>query len=124
MTLVYDESQEEMATLTERRRGLRITQQRPVKVFDAAANRYVGGRTADISSNGLRLELPAWAPVAPGKMLHVHVGIGASGSPLANRRNMMPARVIWVAPRLADSRATVSIGIEFLASVAAHLDAA
>lgn len=124
MTLVYDQDFEQTEVLTERRRGLRVSQQRPVKVFDAAANRYVGGRTFDVSSSGLRIELPAWAPITEGKTLDVHVGMAAAGSPLVYRRSMIPARVVWVTPRLADGRATVTVGIEFLASVSAHLEAA
>ena len=47
----------------ERRRGLRIRQHRPVKIFEPAGNRYFGGQTEDISSTGLRIELPAFATV-------------------------------------------------------------
>ena len=43
----------------ERRRGLRISQQRPVKVFEPSSARYFPGQTADISATGLRIELPA-----------------------------------------------------------------
>lgn len=124
MTLVYDPADQEAALMTERRRGLRIAQQRPVKVFDAAANRYIGGRTADICSNGLRLELPAWAPVEPGKTIDVFVEAGIGGSSLVNRRNMITARVVWVGSRDMRARECVAVGVEFLASAAAHLDAA
>ncbi|HLL88744.1 MAG TPA: hypothetical protein VK324_05535, partial [Tepidisphaeraceae bacterium] len=44
---------------SERRRGLRIRQARPVKVFEPTACRYFGGQTCDVSATGLRLELPA-----------------------------------------------------------------
>ena len=43
-------------TLPERRRGLRIRQHRPVKIFEPSIARYFGGRTEDISSAGLRIE--------------------------------------------------------------------
>ena len=39
---------------TERRRGLRIRQNRPVKVYEPTSARYFGGQTCDISSTGLR----------------------------------------------------------------------
>ena len=29
-------------------------------------------------------------------MLNVHVGVGQTGEGLANRRQMMPARVVWM----------------------------
>ena len=81
---------------SERRRGLRIQQHRPVKVFEPSAARYFPGQTEDVSATGLRLELPLSAPVIPGKLLSIHVGLSESGSALANRRSMIPARVVWV----------------------------
>jgi hypothetical protein len=108
----------------ERRRGLRIQQTRPIKVFEPTGSRYFGGQTQDVSSTGLRLKLPASMPVRPGKLLSIHVGLSETGQTLANRRNMIPARVVWVnRPRQTDAR-TLSIGVEFLASISAQLDAA
>jgi hypothetical protein len=108
----------------ERRRGLRIREQRPVKVFDAAAARYFGGQTEDISATGLRLELPGYAPVQVGDTLSIHVGLNRRGQSLANRRQMIPARVVWV--NRSDKRISgrIEAGIEFLSSIAARLDAA
>ena len=110
----------------ERRRGLRIQQTRPIKVFEATASRYFGGQTQDVSATGLRIELPSSTPVGPGKVLSIHVGLSESGHALANRRNMIPARVVWVSrPRAGDTQqTTMSAGIEFLASISAQLDAA
>ena len=105
----------------ERRRGLRISQARPVKVFEPWSARYIGGQTHDVSATGLRIELPMSAPVKEGKLLSIHVGLGSQGEALANRRQMIPARVVWV-ERGAGARLTA--GVEFLASIAAHLDAA
>jgi len=108
----------------ERRRGLRVRQSRPIKVFEPTANRYFGGQTEDVSSTGLRLELPAGIAVRPGKVLSIHVGLSESGSALANRRSMIPARVVWVnRPHDAGAR-TMSAGVEFVASISAQLDAA
>jgi hypothetical protein len=108
---------------SERRRGLRIAQHRPVKVYEPSSGRYVGGQTEDISATGLRIELPASAPVVPGKILSIHVGLSAAGQTLANRRQMIPARVVWANRRGAKSPKLIA-GVEFLASIAAHLDAA
>jgi PilZ domain len=108
---------------SERRRGLRIAQNRPVKVFESASGRYLGGQTEDISSTGLRIELPASSPVVPGKIVCIHVGLNASGQTLANRRQMIPARVVWTR-RLSANSAKLIAGVEFLASIAAHRDAA
>ena len=108
---------------TERRRGLRIRTERPVKVFEPAASRYFGGQTADISTTGLRIELPAFAPISEGETLNIHVSPGKTGA-LANRRQMMPARVVWVDRTNAIRTGHIHAGVEFLASIAAQLDAA
>jgi c-di-GMP-binding flagellar brake protein YcgR len=108
---------------SERRRGLRISQSRPVKVLHAPGGKYFGGQTQDISATGLRLELPAHASVRLGEMLSIHVGLSADGSSLANRRQMIPARVVWV--RRSPSRQQfMTAGVEFAASIGAQLDAA
>ena len=108
---------------TERRRGLRIRQSRPVKVYEPTTSRYFGGQTGDISVTGLRVELPAYAPVRVGDVLSIHVGLSESGQTLAHRRQMIPARVVWV-NRARRLDAKLEAGVEFLASIAAHLDAA
>jgi hypothetical protein len=110
----------ESASGAERRRGLRIAQARPVKIFEHASSRYFPGETKDVSATGLRIELPISAPVRAGKLLSIHVGLSRSGETLANRRAMIPARVIWIDR----SSKSMTAGIEFLASIAAHLDAA
>jgi len=115
---------EEEAVLPERRRGLRIRQRRPVKVFDPSMERYFGGQTEDLSSSGLRLELPAWAPLRPGKRLEIHVGLQGAGESLAIRRQMIPARVVWIDRMPEDGRGRIVAGVEFLASMAAQVDAA
>ena len=107
----------------ERRRGLRIRQQRPVKVLEPISARYFGGQTRDVSSTGLRIELPISAPVRPGEVLSIHVGLNGAGESLAHRRQMMPAKVVWVV-RTRGGKGKLTAGIEFLASIAAHLDAA
>lgn len=119
-----DEEADASGEGAERRRGLRIRQNRPVKVFGVAAAKYFGGQTEDISATGLRVELPGYAPIQPGDTLSVHVGLNHSGQMLANRRQMIPARVVWV--NRSDKRISgrLEAGIEFLSSIAAHLDAA
>lgn len=125
MTLVLTETCDEFDVSDghcERRRGLRIRQARPVKVYEQTGARYFGGRTEDISATGLRIELPASALLRPGKLLSVHVGLDREGTMLANRRSLIPARVVWV--DRGETMASVVAGVEFLASTAAHLDAA
>lgn len=122
MTMLMSEPRIE--SLAERRRGLRIHQNRPIKVYEPTAARYFGGQTQDISATGLRIELPYSPTIRPGKLLSVHVGLGDSGQSLANRRSMIPAKVVWVERTLTFPLGTISAGIEFHASIAAHLDAA
>ena len=108
----------------ERRRGLRVRQHRPVKVYEPAGARYFGGRTEDVSSTGLRIELPAFATVREGETLCIHVGLSSKGQSLANRRQMIPARVVWVNRSGPDRPGTIEAGVEFLSGIAALLDAA
>jgi hypothetical protein len=112
------------ATGVERRRGLRIAQNRPIKVYEPSIARYFGGQTQDVSATGLRIELPMSSPVQRGKLLSIHVGVGGSGQPLANRRSMIPARVVWIDRDVTRTDGRMTAGVEFLASIAAHLDAA
>jgi hypothetical protein len=72
----------------------------------------------------LRLEVPAFAPLHEGEVLNIHVGASKGGAALANRRQMMPARVVWVDRSESLRTGRLTVGVEFLASIAAHLDAA
>jgi hypothetical protein len=125
MVLVSEwDSRADMKTGAERRRGLRIEQDRPIKVFEPTGSRYFGGKTQDISSTGLRIELPLHAPVREGETLAVHVGLSDRGQSLANRRQMLRARVVWVDRSSSQAAGKVQVGVEFLASIVATLDAA
>lgn len=108
----------------ERRRGLRIRQARPIKIFEPVLSRYFGGQTEDISSAGLRIELPLAVPVRPGTLVNVHVGLNDAGQPLVNQRHMVPARIIWVDRSTQCQRGRLVAGLEFAASIAAQMDAA
>ena len=111
-------------TISERRRGLRVRQTRPVKVFEPLGSRYFGGQTGDISATGLRIELPAYAAVRPGETLSIHVGLSHRGETLANRRQMIPVRVVWVNRDPSGMKGTLEAGVEFMANIAACRDAA
>ena len=108
---------------SDRRRGLRVRENRPVKVYDPAAGRYFGGQTEDISATGLRIELPLWTPVRQGAVVTLFVGLNLHGDSLANRRSMMPARVVWV-NRTPGKHALLEAGVEFLHGISAQSDAA
>ena len=111
-------------TISERRRGLRVRQHRPVKIFEPLGSRYFGGQTGDVSSTGLRIELPAYAAVRPGETLSIHVGLSHRGETLANRRQMIPVRVVWVNRNGAGTTGKLEAGVEFMANIAARRDAA
>jgi hypothetical protein len=118
------DQQHGVATGAERRRGLRIRQHRPIKILEPTTHKYFGGRTEDISATGLRIELPLATPVRPGRVVNVHVGLNDRGESLANRRQMIPAKVVWVTRSTDLARGKLTAGIEFISSIAAHLDAA
>src|SRR4051812_9502827 len=104
------------AVPSERRRGLRIRQNRPVKVYEPVSSRFFGGQTCDVSSTGLRIELPASMPVVEGKVINIHVGLNDRGQALVNRRAMMPARIVWVDRSVgADKQPRLMAGVEFVA---------
>jgi hypothetical protein len=125
MTLTYREAEPASASPAERRRGLRIRRDHPVKIFSPAANRYIPGQTLDVSATGLRISLSASAPFLPGQHVSIHVGLNSTGNPLANRRQMLPARIVWIDRSSApEAQTTVTAGLEFIATLAAHLDAA
>jgi hypothetical protein len=127
MTLVQDWAPEKSGdgkAGIERRRGLRIRQARPVKMLEPTSGRYFGGQTHDVSATGLKIELPVSTPVTPGKVVTIHVGLSEQGQSLANRRRMIPARVVWVDRSRHTQASHLTAGIEFIASIAAHLDAA
>ncbi len=126
MTLMRESAvcENETTSELERRRGLRINQARPIKVFEPTSSRYYGGQTEDISATGLRVELPRSVALSAGNILSVHVGLSTTGESLANRRQMIPARVVWVRRYNNGPKTRLTAGLEFLANITAHLDAA
>jgi len=97
----------------ERRRGMRVRQSRTVKIFEPIAGRYVGGRTIDLSSQGLRVELPARAGLRQGEIVKVHVGTASGTGAVASRRPMVTARVVWLTAKKNTLRPTLVAGLEF-----------
>ena len=108
---------------TERRRGLRVHQARPVKVLDAAGGRTLVGETVDVSATGLRVTLPAEAALRVGEILGIHVGLSRVGERLANRRPVVPVRVVWVG-KARGRKVGLLAGVEFATGIGAQLDAA
>ena len=108
---------------SERRRGLRVRQARPVKLLDMAKGRTVAGQTLDVSTTGLRVELPAGSGLRVGEVLGIHVGLSRIGERLANRREMVPVRIVWI-DHDGGREGFLMAGVEFSASIGAQRDAA
>ena len=127
MTLVREHRTKELADNNkggiERRRGLRIRQNRPIKVYNPNLARYFGGQTQDVSATGPRIELPmsrrSTRQAAERSRWPERVRTA-----LANRRQMIPAKVIWIDRDLQRTDGRMTAGVEFLATTAAHRDAA
>jgi hypothetical protein len=109
--------------VSERRRGLRIRRNHPIKVYEPNLGRYFGGQTTDISSTGLRVELPASAPVRPGRILTIYIA-ATEGRSMAHHRQMQPVRIIWTDRVSQCVRGRLIAGVEFLSSLATQRDAA
>jgi hypothetical protein len=119
MVLVSDREVVDDVLHLDRRRAPRVEQARPVKVYEPAASRFFGGRTRNVSSTGIQVEFPSFVQLRPGRLVNVHIGIHEGGQPLANRRSMVPARVVWMnADPNADG--TLVVGLEFLTFVSAR----
>jgi hypothetical protein len=123
MTLMLAEPMLEIAMPNngERRRGLRIRQARPIKLFDPSAARFAAGRTCDISADGLRIELPILAPVYAEQIVYVHISESCDGHAQATQKQLVPAKIIWVDRTRRDA---LTAGIELLTNISVHRDAA
>lgn len=117
--IVFDRESTEDTLHLDRRRAPRVSQQRPVRVYEPAASRFFGGQTLNVSSTGLQVEFPPFVQLSPGRLVHVHIGIEEGGRPLANRRSMVPARVVW-STQVTEGRECVRVGFEFLSFTTAR----
>ena len=108
------------ANLAERRRGLRIKQSRPVKIYEPRTSRYFPGQTADISLNGLRLTLPLSTPIVAGGTVCLHIASAHANCALACRRQMIQAKVVW----MQRERNELLAGLELLSTAAIQTSAA
>ena len=97
----------------ERRLGSRVKIARPIKVVDLANGRHIAGRSRDVSSTGMRLEIPTTNGIRPGDTVHVDVGMLSGLGPLAGRPRVIPARVVWVNRQTKMLRPLLTAGVEF-----------
>lgn len=96
----------------DRRLGLRVDDDRPVKVYDARARRYYVGRAVNLGAGGMRLDLPATAPVQTGGTLQVYVGSDEEQEVLISLKNMTPIRIAWVERMASGEADRIIIGAE------------
>jgi hypothetical protein len=108
------------ANLAERRRGLRIKQSRPVKIYEPRTSRYFPGQTADISLNGLRLSLPLSTPIVTGNTICLHLSSPHSNCAFASRTQMIEAKVVW----MQRESTQLLVGLELLSTAAIQSSAA
>lgn len=106
----------------DRRRGMRIALDRPVKLLEPRLRRYIAGRTRDASASGLKLELPGSAPLGVGARVQVLLGIDGDAA-VASQREMLPARIVWMQRGSVGARQRLLAGVE-LVHAALALDAA
>jgi hypothetical protein len=72
----------------------------------------------------LRVQLPTNGGLRVGEVLGIHVGLSRIGEKLANRRQLIPVRVVWVGKPDALRKGAVVAGVEYVAGIGAQLDAA
>ncbi len=123
MLKMCDTTVEPIDESPERRRGFRIPQDRPVKVYEPAVGRYYGGKTHDLSGTGLRIELPVSTPLVTGRIVNLHLGNYEPGETLVADRDMVPALVVWI-DRNELVRGKLLAGVKFLKRAALAMDAA
>jgi len=112
---------EEPETLTlERRRSGRIAQIRPVTVYEPYASRFFGGQTADVSATGMKLRMPAWVKLEPGRIIDLHAGAESGALPLPNRRKAVVCRVVWTHLDESADKPQWVVGVEFLSAISAE----
>lgn len=92
LCLAQREVHTDVNDVTERRRGFRISQSRPVRVFDPANGCFIAGETRNVSASGLQIRLPLASDVRAGSTLNVAVAGNNGGM---NRSGLIAARVIW-----------------------------
>lgn len=97
----------------ERRCSTRIRISRPVKVIDLSIGRHAAGRSRDISSSGMKVEIPATNYIHEGDTVHIDVGTMGGVGPLAGRSRVIAARVVWIRRESKLVRPLLTAGIEF-----------
>ncbi len=99
--------------MIERRTATRVRICRPVKVIDLAIGRHAAGRSRDVSSTGMKVEIPASNHIHEGDTIHIDVGTLGGVGPLVGRPHIIPARVVWIRREAKLLRPMLTAGVEF-----------
>jgi hypothetical protein len=97
----------------ERRCSTRVRISRPIRVIDLIIGRHAAGRSRDVSSTGMKVEIPATNGIQEGDTIQVDVGTLAGVGPLFGRPRVIPARVVWIRRESKMLRPMLTAGVEF-----------
>ena len=103
-----------MQTATEQRRGTRSSVSWPVSVWMPQANRFVNGRSCNISKTGVFITLPATTPIGTGHVVELNFPRTES---LAREKGQFAriktGKVVRVERRSLLESAEIGVGIAF-----------
>lgn len=97
----------------ERRTGSRVKIARPIRVVELSTGRHIAGRSRDVSSTGMKIEIHASDHVREGDTVRVDVGTLSGIGPLLTRPRVIPARVVWIHREQKLLRPLITAGVEF-----------
>ena len=99
--------------ILERRTGSRVKIARPIRVVELSTGRHIAGRSRDVSSTGMKIEIHASDHVREGDIVRVDVGTLSGIGPLLTRPRIIPARVVWIRRENKLLRPLITAGVEF-----------
>lgn len=108
-----DTDRDDTMMIERRHGGSRVKIARPIRVVELCSGRHIAGRSRDISSTGMRLEIPVSNTLRPGDAVQVDVGTLSGIGPLTGRRRVIAARVVWVNRQHKMLRPLLTLGVEF-----------
>jgi hypothetical protein len=113
ISLGFDSPTDSDPLSLERRVAARVRLSRPVRVIALSSGRHMAGKSRDVSSTGMRLELPVSNAIVEGEAVQLDIGSLAGVGPLRSRRSVVAARVVWVKRENKLVRPMLTAGVEF-----------
>lgn len=99
--------------MLERRGDTRVKIARPIRVVELNTGRHIAGRSRDVSSSGMKIEIHVSDHVREGDTVRVDVGTLSGIGPLIHRPRVIPARVVWIRREQKLLRPLITAGVEF-----------